>query len=398
MPPPNPQHDRRNALESERRRQARRSAAERMKEQSQPLSGAVSFQLRRLEPIVGWALAAYTFWASLVLTNADGAQWLMVVFAAAMALWARQYPARIQLPLFVRAVLFLIGAQFIGMAPGSGGPMGAYFVWPCVVVVFYGLLLVRSWALCLSGLALLGYAIAAWFLRSEATWPAMANHFAFLAALAGLSAAFGETLRISGEKAESTLRDDRSHLYNETGLFVHGAQLLEESRRRGQAFCMVLLHGTDLKDISSLVGRKVANDLFMQMVKVIGMVPGNGIAARIEGAEFVLLMPGLDNKTAQAYLHQRLGNPPKVEVRIKGKAVAIVLEMVAGQADTSDHELDTLYDSLHRQLQQQSRSEGNPTLAGLLDIEIGEAPSHRRAAAPTVPMELQSTPVSKRRS
>ncbi|OYT93271.1 MAG: hypothetical protein CFE43_03205 [Burkholderiales bacterium PBB3] len=315
--------NRRSTEEADRRRRARRSAAQQIAERSQrqSLKGVVTFHLRRLEPLVGWTLAAYTFWASLVLSNSGGAQWPMVAYAAAVAMWARQYPARVQSTLLLRAMLLLVGGQFVLLSPGSGGPAGAFFVWPCLTLVFYSLLLTRAFAVSLGALALAGFVAAGWFLRADIALIPAANHLVFLTFATGLGVLFGEQLRVSGEKAESTLRDDRSQLYNEAGLFVHGAQLLADCRRRGRPFSMVLLHGSDLKDIPDLVGRRVATDLFGQMVKLIGAVPTEGIAARIEGAEFVLLLPGLDSKSAKAQVHQRLGNPPKVELRIKGKPV-----------------------------------------------------------------------------
>lgn len=392
--------NRRRSAESDRRRRARRSTAEQLAEQSQGLAGVVPFQLRSLEPMVAWALGAFTFWASLVLTNSGGAQWLMVAYACAIGEWSRQYPARVQSTLLLRGTMLLAGAQLMFATPGSGGPAGAFIVWPCLTLVFYSLLLTRVWALGLAVLAAVGFGAMGWLLRAEVPLITSANGLAFLAVCSALAIAFGERLRVSGEKTESTLRDDRTQLYNEIGLFVHGAQLLAECRRRGRPFSMVLLQGSDLKDIPELVGRKVATDLFGQMVKVIGAVPTEGIAARIEGAEFVLLLPGLDAKAARAQVEQRLGKPPKVELRMNGKPVSIVLDMVAGQLQEADDELDAFYDTLHRELQAMAQAPGESiqTQASLLDIEIVSTTGQRRGSAPTVPMELQSSPTSRRRT
>ncbi|OYU44361.1 MAG: hypothetical protein CFE44_13350 [Burkholderiales bacterium PBB4] len=398
MAPPNTTTNRRSSSDSDRRRRERRSAAEQLAAVSHGLSGVVPFQLRGLEPLVGGALALYTLWASVVLHASGGAQWPMVAYAAAIGLWARQTPARVQSGLLLRASLLLVGAQFIFASGQSGGPGGPYIVWPCLTVVFYGLLLTRAWALSLVALAIGGFVAVGWLLRGEIALMPAANGLAFLALACGLAILFGERLRVSGEKTESSLRDDRSQLYNEVGLFVHGAQMLADCRRKGRPFSMVLLHGSDLKDIPELVGRRAATDLFGQMVKAIGAVPVDGIAARIEGAEFVLLMPGQDANAAKAQVHQRLGNPPRVELRIKGKPVSIVLDMVVGQPADAEQDLEAFYDTLHHELQGQAQAHSIQTQASLLDIEIVATTTPRRASAPTVPMELEPSPKPRRRT
>lgn len=161
---------------------------------------------------------------------------------------------------------------------------------------------------------------------------------------------------------------------------------------------MVLLNGADLHDASTLLGRKVANDLFSQVVQGIGEVPGEGIAARTDAVEFALLLPGVNTERAAALVQQRLGHPPKVEIALEGKPVTIMLEMVIAQPKDKAQSLEELYDTLHARWARAPvenhgiRTKPTPLLDPDDDTQDRAA---RRAGAPTIPMAMvkpQKTP------
>lgn len=329
----------------------RRSSDEIADNQNQGLfTGIVTFRMGRIEPMVAWLLATYTMLVSILNTSIGSSAWLIALFAASMGGWSRTFPARRQAVLLLRGVLLLLGGLVLQVVPNTGGAAGDYFFWTFLVAIFYALLLAKPWASLLMGLATIGFGLSCWLTWPLTPWLQVITHVLLLILVPPLAMAFGSSLRQSDRRSDASLRDARTLLYNESGFFAHGATLLAECRKNQRPFSMVLLNGAALRDIPALLGRKVANDMFAQLVRGIGAVPGEGIAARVDTVEFALLLPGVTTERATALVQQQLGDPPRVEVKIDGKPVTVLLEMVAAQADTATRNLEALYDSLHVRL------------------------------------------------
>lgn len=357
--------------------------------------GGVTFRVRRLEPLVAWVLAGFTLWLNIV-SNATGMSfWLIAFLAACIGGWGRMFPARQQAVMFARAALLLAGAVLLQVTVGVGGATGLYAFLPALTLVFYTLVLAVPWAIALLVLTLLAFAMVCWLTLTVVPWPMVLAYTGFLLCVAPLSMQFGKALRQSDESTESSMRDDRTQLYNETGFFVHGAVLLAECRQRGRPFCMVLLNGADLLDVRGLLGRKVANDLFAQVVRGIAGVSGEGIAARTDAVEFALLLPGVTAERAAALVKQQLGEPPKVEVKVdaKGKAdakpIVIVLDIAIGQAKDKAQAIEDLYDSLHVTWAAPKESGKTVAKVPVLGPDDDRVSAPRRASSPTVPMDLR---------
>ena len=329
----------------------RRSSDEIADNQNQGLfTGIVTFRLGRIEPMVAWVLAVYTMLVSILHTPNGGSAWLIALFAASMGGWSRTFPARKQAVLLLRGVLLLLGGLVLHVLPNMGGPAGDYFFWSFLVAIFYALLLAKPWASLLTLLAVTEFGLSCWLTWPLASWVQVITHVLLLILVPPLAMAFGWSLRQSDRRSDASLRDARTLLYNESGFFAHGATLLAECHKNQRPFSMVLLNGAALRDIPALLGRKVANDMFAQLVKGIGAVPGEGIAARVDTVEFALLLPGVTTERATALVQQQLGDPPRVEVKIDGKPVTVMLEMVVAQADAATRNLEALYDGLHVRL------------------------------------------------
>ena len=329
----------------------RRTSDETAGSQNQGLfTGIVTFRMGRIEPMVAWLLAIYTMLVSILHSTDGGSAWLIALFATGMAGWSRTFPARKQAVLLMRGALLVLGGLVLHLLPSTGGPVGAYFFWTFLVAIFYAMLLAKPGASLLTALAVFEFGLSCWLTWPAASWLQLITHMLLLILVPPLAMAFGWSLRQSDRRSDASLRDARTLLYNESGFFAHGATLLEESRKTQRPFSMVLLNGAALRDIPALLGRKVANDMFAQLVRGIGAVPGEGIAARVDTVEFALLLPGVGAERAAALVQQQLGEPPRVEVKIDGKAVTVMLEMVVGQADAATRNLEALYDSLHVRL------------------------------------------------
>jgi GGDEF domain-containing protein len=314
--------------------------------------GSVSFRVRRLEPQLAFVIAGYTVWVS-VLTHPPGVMvWVLALFAACIGGWSSVYPARQQQTLLLRAVLLTLGVFLLHLEPDLGGPTGPYFFWPLMVSVFYALLLSTPGALLLIVLTIAEYALACWLVQVSPAWRDALLQMSILVLMPPLALAYGKAMRQSDARAESSLRDHRTLLYNETGFFVHGSMLLADCHKRGRPFSMVLLNGSSLRDLPGRIGRKMANDLFGQVVQGIGKVPGDGIAARTDPVEFALLLPNVTRERAVALVRQQLGNPPKVEVWMAGEKITVDLDMVVMESRNKERSLESLYDMMHTHLTQ----------------------------------------------
>jgi GGDEF domain-containing protein len=349
--------------------------------------------------LVAWVFAGFTLWLNIVFNVTGMAFWLLVLFAASIGGWSRMFPARRQVGMFSRAVLLLVAALLLQLSAGLGAAIGPYAFLAPLSLVFYLLLLAAPWAIALVLLTLAAFGLSCWLTLAVVAWPAVLAYAGALVCIPLIALQFGSALRLSDENTESSLRDDRTQLYNETGFFVHGAVLLAECRQQGRPFCMVLLNGADLLDIPGLLGRKVANDLFAQVVRGIAGVSGEGIAARTDSVEFALLLPGVTAERAASLVKQQLGDPPNVEVKLEAKDTAdpqpitIVLDMAIAQSQDKAENIEELYDTLHARwiASKVPIPKNGPTAAKALvlgpDDDRVSAP--RRAASPTVPMDLR---------
>lgn len=356
---------------------------------------SVSFRVRRLEPLLAWAIAGCTLWVNIVFNLGGASMWWTVLLATCIGGWSQMFPARHQAMIFLRGVLLEVGAFILHMAPDSGGSTGAYFFWPVLITGFYTLLLSTGWATVLALLALIEFCVSSWLAPESTTVRQFLAFAGILATTATLAGAFARSLRHSDEQTESNLRDERTMLYNESGFFVHGAVLLAECRNAARPFSMVLLNGKDLRDIPELLGRKVANELFSKAVQAIAAIPGDGIAARVDSVEFALLLPGLTGERAAALVKQRLGNPPQLEIKVEARNIVIVMDMVVAQAKDRDETIEELYDQLHVCWSEMLAAQKVPPKAPVLGPDDDRYHVDVPLASSTVPMRLSSAPERK---
>jgi GGDEF domain-containing protein len=352
--------------------------------------GKVSFRMRRLEPRLAWATAAYTCWAAALLSPADPVVWALALYAGAIGLWCHRFPALHQGLMFTRGALLLAGALVLQAAPGAGGPTGPYFIWPVMIATFYALALPRRWAVVLVGLALAQFA-AANALGGAGDWRLALALAGALCIFPGVAMLFGRAMRELDRQAEIANIDRGSHLYNEQGFLSHGGELFDECRRARRAFTLILLNCADVAEVSDLTGRQAANLLFARLVDELkGLTPREGLAARTGPAEFAVVLPGVSAQRAAALLHQRLGNPPKVALRSRGDLITVMLDSAIAEATPDVPTLEDFHERLHAKLLKCFGVElpevpnRSSTLGGLLDA----APRVPNNARPTMPMSL----------
>lgn len=353
--------------------------------------GKVSFRMRRLEPQCAWAIAAYTVWATIFLNPLQPAAWLVAAFAAAIGVWSRMFPAHDQALLLVRGILLLGGAFVLQVSSDTGGPTGFYFIWPAMVTAVYALLLPGRWAILFAGLAMTQFVAACVLTAPLPSWRLAGAQVGVLCFFALMAMMFSRSLRQLDAQNELAHMDRNTHLYNRAGFLAHGAELFNECRRNKRPFAVVLLNSADLHDVSDLVGKNPANQLFAQLVQhITAATPREGLAARTDAVEFGLALPGVTAERAASLLRQRLGDPPRVEVALKGTKVTIMLDSLIAEATPEVASLEDMYERLHARLvkrfepQKDKAAPPDPgsTLHGLLDSDP-PMPHHAR---PTVPM------------
>jgi len=356
----------------------------------------VTFRTGRLEPRLAWAIAAFTVWAGIVLNPGEPVVWLLAFYAAAVGGWCRMRPARHQWLMLMRAALLLLGGFILQMSAETGGPSGPYFIWPIMVTAVYSLLLAERWAIALWMLALVEFAAARVFANEAPPWQLALAQAGMLSFFAFVAMEFGRATQELDQQAEHSRRDRDSRMYNEAGFFDHGGQLFDECRRRKRPFSMVLLNSADLREVADLAGKKAANQLFAQLVQRIGAAtPTEGLAARTDAVEFGLALPGVTAARAAALLHQQLGQPPKIEVRLKGSTLIVMLDSVIAEASADVPTLEDMYDRLRTKLLKRSeglegsqgtalpaQAEDHSTLQGMLENDAVVP----RSARPTMPM------------
>lgn len=351
--------------------------------------GKVSFRMRRLEPQLAWAMAAYTAWAAAWLYPTDPRIWAVAVYAAGIGWWGTQFPAHHQWLMFVRGALLLCGAFVLQVSAGSGGTAGPFFVLAVMAATVYALMLARRWAMVLGVLALLQHA-AAWWLAGMGNTHLAAAQAGVLCVFPWVATLFGRVLREMDQQAELARMDRHSQLYNEAGFFSHGAELFQACRSRKRPFSMVLLNCADLGEVADLAGKQAANQLFTRLVAELGRAtPREGIAARTDMTEFALALPGFSAEKAGALLQQCLGNPPKVELMARGNKVTVILDSLVAEATPDVPALEDFYDRMRARMLKRFNVElplapdKHSTLHGLLQDDQ-PVPHFER---PTMPME-----------
>ena len=354
----------------------------------------LTFKVQRLEAQVGYAVGALTVWAAVFLNPPGTIPWLLALYAAAIGAWARGFQAQWAAAMAARGFLLQIGGALLLATPGMEGQNGPALLWLLGVSIGYAVLLPAAWAALVAVASLVAYAWGG-IAHGADPWQITVALSAGLVALPAVAFQMGARLRSSEEQAESARVDQRTRLYNERGFFANGGELFDDCRAAGRPFTLVLLNGNDLRDAAELLGRRAANELFEQTVKGISAAtPPGGLAARTDGAEFAVAMPGLTADKAEALLHQRLGRQPQVKVNFSGHEAAIVLDVVTAQAPPELHTLEDLYDRLHVQLRKRvgevpttiaaTDRSGTSTLHGLL-LQDPVVPQSQR---PTLPMGL----------
>jgi GGDEF domain-containing protein/uncharacterized membrane protein len=346
----------------------------------------VSFRLRAREPVLGWALAAYTAWVGIVVTPGLLLPWIGVFVAAMMASWARARPARRPGKVVIRYGLLSVTAFMMLAEPQTGSSVGPLVLWPAAIACAAVFMLRERWAAIVVCMAMAAFLAASWGIQPRVPWLQVSTALVAMLVATGLAYAFGSALRNTDAQLEAAMTDLKTKLYNETGFFTYGNELLAQCRARKKQLIMVLLNGADLHDIHELVGRIASERLITQTVQgITAALPPGGLAAHMGQAEFAILVPEASEARALDLVRHKLGDPPGVRLQVAKKPIAVVFDMVSSEVPADAQGLELLYERLYAQLTKMRRSVESPSTNF---SEMSYLPDPDRAISPTLPMDL----------
>ena len=346
----------------------------------------VSFRLRSREPVLGWTLAAFTAWIGVVVAPGTLLPWVGVLVALAVAAWARAQPARHPGKVVLRYGLLAAMSAVLMTDPALGASTGPMLLWPVAISCAAVLMLRERWATVVVLGAMAAFLFASLSIQPRVPWVAVSTALVSLVSLTALAFAFGSALRNTDAQLEAAMTDLKTKLYNETGFFTYGNELMAQSRARKKNLSMVLLNGSDLRDIHDLVGRITSERLIAQAVQgITSALPPGGLAAHMGEAEFAILVPEATADHALELVRLKLGDPPSVRVDVGKRPVSVVFDMVGGAVPLDARSLEPFYERLFAQITKMRRSiEGSSTITGAESF----MPDFDREISPTLPMAL----------
>jgi GGDEF domain-containing protein len=217
----------------------------------------------------------------------------------------------------------------------------------------------------------------------------MLTDLGILLAVGATALVFGRSILRSEQQMEAALMDPHCGLYNKTGLFVHGNELLQDCLRNDRAMTMVLLNCHDLGGVRDLLGRAAASKLFSEAVRAVARTaPRAGLAARTDRLEFVVVLPGLTNARSKEMVQSVLGTPPKLELKAVGRQVSIMMDVTVGSLGHGIKTMEELYELLQAKLQHRRTPPRQAHEAGESLLSESGGPLSRLELSPTLPMPL----------
>lgn len=316
--------------------------------------------LRRLEPWVGWSIAAYTAWLAVFAFPGVPAAWLFVLYAGLIGKWAASSPARRQSDMATRGIALVAGAYLLQTQTGSdiGGPGGVFLGWLSVTCFFYAFMLKPVWAAAIVALAMVEFTMVC-LLTGNGTAPAelmaQASYLCIFPAL--LAMKFGAVMRRPDEILEAGRIDGSTALYNKAGFTAHGGEMLAESVRGRRPLSIAVFDCSDLLEVRSIYGSRIARKLLDRIVGKLTKLAGTGgLAARTGAAEFTVVLP-MGHEKALAAIERALGNPMRFELDAGDSEIVLVPWFQVEAAGTDTDSVETLYQDLRREIADMAQRE-----------------------------------------
>jgi GGDEF domain-containing protein len=354
----------------------------------------VSFRTAQSERYIAFALAGMTFWLNIILKTTSMTAWGAALLAVAIGFWCRKYPAKYQATMALRAGFLLATATALQLTTNDAGVITPYLFWLLAISTGYALLLNFSWALLVSLTA-----IALGILQQTA-WSQGFIYAGFMLIWPAVAMVFARSLQRTEKALEEGLLDKDTGLYNTSGLYVYGQDLMVQFRRDKQAVSMVILQCRNLEQIGDALGSKSVRSLLGKAVKALSSsaeLMSNSLAARTDIGEFVLLLPGFDAAQAKAFVRKQFGEAPSLQLKVQERTATVLLDTATVDSRKNDINCEQLYEAAcarlerkYRALNQQMRTPDSHPPAEKAAFK----PSQNKVdVAAKIPKDKKSTPL-----
>ncbi len=257
----------------------------------------------------------------------QAAIWPLLLCLGLMALGALRwrYPVRSKLQWSIDALFAVVVVTALFADPRTGAGAGPYLFLVLLFAITFPLLMESSTAVLFSALLLTVY----FSMGRSANWPVPPILFALrgvlIAGMCALSTSFGLVLRRSEQTVEQLRSDLDSGAYNEHGWLRYGEPLLKHCRLQGKPISMAYLsmppdwsaqiteakgfvspHPQELRILRAQALQEIAQRLTL-------MLPVNCLVARDANGDWMLLLPGMNNKEALQRLERGFGRPLQID-------------------------------------------------------------------------------------
>jgi GGDEF domain-containing protein len=309
---------------------------------------------QRLEPSVGWSIAACCAWLAVFGIADVPVLWLSALFAALVGVWAKFRPARRQFDLALRAIALLAGAYVLHLlisGTDTGASSNLVLGWLGVVCLFYAFLLQPAWAAGVTALAVVefaAFAVQSGMDPAPADLAAQAGYLCIFPSL--LAMKFGAAMRRPEQVLESERIDAGTGLYNMAGFMAHGNEMLARAHRDKRLLSVAVFDCSDLVEVRDIYGSRTARKLMAGLVgKLTRLTAGRGLAARTGPTEFTVVVWGGREK-ALARIERVLGNPMRIELDAGDSEIVLVPWFQAEAAGLGVGCVEELYQDLRRDI------------------------------------------------
>ncbi len=292
-------------------------------------------QIGWIEPWIGGSVSVYTAWIAMSAHAEQAILWLYVVLTAGLAWWGWRRPARRQSELLARGVIFA-ALGFLVLFQGRLDPLGAggyLFYWLTAPMVLYAFLLRPSlaWVLLAANVAAFLLSVVAGGTAAPPKDVLMHGGFMFIFCVAAIR--MGMMLRRTDELLEVRRVDAASGMFNEYGFLDHGAELWAYCRKTGIPVTLVFLDIPDLHRLRELYGTSTARTATSLVIENIAELDvGRSVLARLSLSRFALLLPDATRAEAMAFVSERLGRTPKIEIDEAGLEMIFLVDVHSAES------------------------------------------------------------------
>ncbi|WP_108650414.1 response regulator [Dongshaea marina] len=152
-----------------------------------------------------------------------------------------------------------------------------------------------------------------------------------------------ETMELMEEIKQNANRDHLTQVYNRGYMYEYGEPMLKRARDEQSDFSLAVVDIDNLKDINESYGHRAGDAILKQLANALKTVFSKCTTIRLGSEDFCLIMPGLDNQTAQERLNKLKERMEQSAMNWEGDTIwfSFSAGVTSILADTLEKQLDT---------------------------------------------------------